>query len=196
MARDDELVTKIYESARAEIIQRIALRDQALMAYVAIIGGYLFFLVSRFKDGGFEIKDNVCTEFTLSFPLPIICLLFTFIVIQHHLVISDLGRFLKNEWPKNLGRTKVLHWDDSNSLRDRAEFIQLIRTLAQCVSLLVPLGFEVIMYSKNFSTLQSQCCVLLTLSALLFVTSAALIVGIHVWAHFQRTAAIRTSEQK
>src|SRR5690348_13451692 len=101
MARDDQIYARYYDSARAELIQRIALRDQALMAYVLVIGGYLGFFLHRYPDLVFA-PPKACEASALTFPVPIICLLFSLVIIQHHLVINELGVYLFAEWPKNL----------------------------------------------------------------------------------------------
>ena len=108
---DDKIMIELYKAARAEVIARIGFRDTALMAYVPIIGGYFGFMVLQHFQNPPE-KTDVVFSTLLLLPIPFICLTFALIVLQHHLIIGALVRFITRE----LGLT-VPHWDASNALK-------------------------------------------------------------------------------
>ena len=65
-----DVTTKLYETARLEIIQRIRYRDYALMFYIASVGAYLAFASKEL----FEIKtcsdDEILRALLIASPLP------------------------------------------------------------------------------------------------------------------------------
>ena len=145
---ETEIAVKFYESARAEIIQRILVRDQVLMFYIASIGAYLAFVYNQASS----ININLCGDLTgvvrhlsLLLPVPFVCFVFTNIVLQHHLVINNLGRYLGIEWRKNLKPGVFsMHWDESLALDASRRQVHTYRSLGQAAILIVPSAYDIL----------------------------------------------------
>ena len=104
-----ELAKVYYSAARAEILQRLALREQVLLAGAAAFGviGGLAFANHR------ENQNLLCL-------VPFLSLAFTVVLFRHHWLIADLGNYINRELAPPLGigaRNEVeeallpLHWD-------------------------------------------------------------------------------------
>ncbi|MGJ4951876.1 hypothetical protein ACQR07_26050 [Bradyrhizobium sp. HKCCYLS20291] len=158
------------------------------MAYVLVIGGYLGFVIHRY---GFEFAPpQTCEASALTFPVPIICFLFSLVIIQHHLVINDLAKYLSSEWPRNLDNgVFIVHWDNSETLRSSTTVIQAMRTVAQCSALCVPFLFELFANAKNFLVVGLNCSWMIVLNIIVPLVIFPLIVAIHVYAHWVRVTS-------
>lgn len=85
------LLISTYESARSELIERIRLRDQNLIAYLATVGAILGF---TFQDGAVASKEIINLSV---FSIPFICVVFSSIVINHHNLIGKIGEYIATE---------------------------------------------------------------------------------------------------
>lgn len=103
---DQELRIAFYSAARDELIERIRLRDQALFGYVVLLGGYFGFALSLGDPAGTGLGD--WREIVSLFALPGASIIFTLIVVQHHVQISQLARYIRVELMPDLENR---HWD-------------------------------------------------------------------------------------
>ena len=106
---DPHEAAKVYFSAaRAEILQRLALREQVLLAGVATFG----------VVGGVALTANA--PFLLHI-FPLLSIAFTLVLFRHHWLITDLSNYVNFELSPSLGIEKKgtlpeadpmpLHWD-------------------------------------------------------------------------------------
>ena len=104
-----ELAKVYYSAARAEIIQRLGMREQVLLAGVTAFGviGGLAFANHR------ENENLLCL-------LPLLSLAFTIVLFRHHWLIADLANYINRELAPPLGigsnektqqELMPLHWD-------------------------------------------------------------------------------------
>ena len=105
-ALDQELRLALYSAARGELLERIRLRDQALFGYVVLLGGYFGFALSLGDTRGAGLGD--WREIVSLFALPGASIIFTLIVVQHHVQISQLARYIRVELMPDLENR---HWD-------------------------------------------------------------------------------------
>ena len=108
MATAGELAVTYYNAARAEILQRIALREQVLLAGITAFGAIAGLAVT--------IKTPALLNF-----FPVLSLALAIVLFRHHLLIIDLGIYIHNELTQYLevcdqvagtGTTALpRHWD-------------------------------------------------------------------------------------
>ena len=169
-----------YDSARNEIISRIRYRDSALIAYVASIGAYFAYVANAHFV---EKTTEQVYEVLLLFPIPIACLLFTLIILQHHMVIGALGNFLSNElWNDQSG---IIHWDNSKTLKRIANRSQKFRFFSQAIMLAGPLLYSVIFY-KYTTALNPSALKLFQLVCILDGFVFIMIFALHINVHMMR----------
>lgn len=118
-----ELAKIYYSAARAEILQRLALREQVLLAGVTTFGVL----------GGLALSNHM-ENLLCRFPL--LSLAFTIVLFRHHWLIADLGKYITDELDPSLGLEQVggpaeahmpLHWNAWLRL-GRGRFGQTSRT--------------------------------------------------------------------
>jgi hypothetical protein len=176
-ANDDLTTVHVaYESARNELIQRLTLRDQALIAYIATAGAYFGLVVAPATDGN---GRDVAMEAALVLVLPILSLVFTYVILQHHVMIGKIGEFTRTIMPVN-----VSHWDSFYASWPDKSYLSA-RTVSQALLLIMP-----IVYAASF-TLKVIPLSIPDLSTLIFVyfvlladvVMFLLIVRLHIWAY-------------
>jgi len=183
-----DFVLKFYESARAELIQRIVLRDGALIVYITAIGYYMSRVLEAHKH---MTELSFITDFVLLVPLPFLCLIFTLIILHHHLVTLNLGNYLGGEWQQrnNVAELRLVHWDMTREATSRVT--NTFRTWAQALILFLPLmydGFFTGAYRAKYASSKLFVFIVLGMDAIAFVV-AALIIWLHIWVHIKRTIA-------
>ncbi len=94
MQSDEKLA--FFVNAREELVERIKLRDQALLFYVSGIGAYFAFMVVRH----FEPNSDRVLNLLLCYPVPFFCLVCTLVVLQHHRIIGDLAAYTRDLYPE------------------------------------------------------------------------------------------------
>jgi hypothetical protein len=110
------LAISFYNAARAEIVQRLALREQVLLASLTVSG----------VVAGLAFR-NSSTEFRLLSLIPLFTLPFVFLHVRHDLIMEYIGAYLTEELQPFLSdgcvESKILsgpkHWDQSMNLKDR-----------------------------------------------------------------------------
>lgn len=141
-----ELSSKYYESARSELINRIALRDGAMLFYIASVGAYLNVVFEyHFKPSG-EV-DPIRAALYMA-PLPVLSLIFSLMILQHHSVIGDISYYLRKEFFVKSSCHMAPHWDSSESLKLGSRGFMKFRLLSQCMILILPLTYELFYFSR------------------------------------------------
>lgn len=128
----DELKVAIYQSARDELIERIRLRDQGLVVYIASAGAYFEFFVKGTSQ--LKTPHDFATEAAVVMVLPLISLVFTFVILQHHIMIGRIGRFLRRNYLVHE------HWDAHYASWATKDYLRA-RTWAQGLIMLIPLAY-------------------------------------------------------
>ena len=107
-----DITLKAFDHARAEIIERLKMRDTALLAHVTVTltfaGVYFGFVVKDLKPQSSGLTPlYFLTPLTLV--LPLLSLIFAQIVGQHTRGIEDLAVFIRSQIGDKLGGEP--HWD-------------------------------------------------------------------------------------
>jgi hypothetical protein len=189
MAADDQIHTRFYESARAEIIQRIVARDQALLAYAVAAGGYLAFLVDKFSLYRDFKAGASCSAVEMTLPLSLLCILFSFVVCQHHIVIGALARYLTHEWPRNIansGGQPLIQWDGSQSFFEMHGISQSLRSIAQGLAFATPFLFELKLFFSEGKELWCLCGWTAYISVFVAISAAFVVIAVHIKAYMFR----------
>lgn len=123
-----ETARNSYESARTELIQRLQLRDNVLLAFLGAIGAIF----------GLAFGTSANPEILLI--VPYLALGATVLVVQHNNVIGMIGQFLTNEITPLLKEIDEYapQWDNSpTSIRYLAKSIWF-RTLGHFLLIIIP----------------------------------------------------------
>ena len=178
---------KFYESARAELIQRIILRDSALAIYIASVGTYMNHIIDMHYKTKIEDIDIVQSIVSMV-PLPVVCLVFALIILQHHTVIGRIGGFLRHEitWGSVEGQVSR-HWDNSFSLKHNAPSSAFQRLSAQAFVLVLPLIYNFIFFYR-FRTAARKAQVFIPLLVVFIIDLIVIlfIFWLHIRAHQSR----------
>jgi hypothetical protein len=177
----DEQNRMFYQAARAEVVQRLSLRDQSLVAYVVAAGAYLGFIVQPQLKPTAQ-TDEIIAGSAIVIVLPILSLLFTYVILQHHIVIGRLGEYARQLYP-----TSFNSWDNFYaSWKDRSYLTA--RTMSQALLLIMPIGYTGVFILRDFHTIVSSSLLILTVSCVisLDVFVVALIIRLHVRAYLIR----------
>ena len=145
-----DLSTKeFYQAARAEVVQRLLLRDQTLFAYIVAAGAYVGFVIQPNLNSGANVSD-VLVGALMTFFLPILSLVFAYVMLQHHIMIGRLGDYIRSLYPENTN-----HWDQYYiAWTDRAYLTA--RTMSQALLLIFPICYAGIFFLKNFQIIVSS----------------------------------------
>lgn len=96
MSPDEERTQAFYTAIRAELAQRLVLRDQMLIAYVVAAGGYSAYLIT-FIYGPNSQPTPPLLLIGMGLGLPLICVVFSRLIIQHHVVIHQIAKYVSEE---------------------------------------------------------------------------------------------------
>jgi hypothetical protein len=164
----------VYETARDELNQRVALRDQALMAYVVAIGAFFAFALQ-------SASPATEARMLVALGLPVLSLAFTLIVLQHEINIGLIRAFMQA-----CVADAAWHWSFYPRVRGGKSF-RLYRTLAQALALCTPslydLGMAVSAIRSGKSSFGHWDWPILVYS----VAMTAIVVALHVRVHTNRT---------
>jgi len=139
----DDQKMQFYASARDEVSKRIALRDQTLIAYIVSAGAYLG-LVAPGQTSATLTAQNFPTEAAILAVPPIISLVFTCVILQHHVMIGILGDYLRSLFP-----TEHKIWENFY-IKSRDKRYLLARTLSQALLLLIPVVYTSVFTVEAF----------------------------------------------
>jgi len=106
---DAELAQCFYGAARAEILQRLSLREQTFLAWITAVGVVV----------GFAVK-NAPPNLMLLQIVPVLSLLFGVAVYRHHTLIDYLATHINQELAAHLRQSDdsaPRHWDNSRTLK-------------------------------------------------------------------------------
>lgn len=149
-----------YESARDELIQRLGLRDQALIAYIATAGAYFGLIVAPSQSG--NSAPGLASEAALVLVLPILSLVFTYVILQHHVMIGKIGQFTRE-----IMAPDTMHWDKFYAAWPDKSYLSA-RTISQALLLVLPIAytaaFALKAIPKSMEDLQSAVFVGLVLA--------------------------------
>jgi hypothetical protein len=110
--------------------------------YVGITGAYFSFLLQQITEQ--LIDQNLAHVVILLFPLPFVSLCFTYIVLQHHVVIGRLTQYIRLELSEDIKKAGLPHvsWDTSRSLQSHSTIFHRYRLVAQGAVLALPLLYH------------------------------------------------------
>jgi len=182
----DDQKMQFYAAARAEVTQRIALRDQTLIAYVVAAGGYLG-LVAPSQVTVTLTPQNVFQEIAIVVVLPVISLVFTYVILQHHIMIGVLGNYLRSLFPPDFNLWERFYTQSRDKGYLRA------RTFSQALLLVLPLFYTFFFLLRTIPIMGTdallQGIVPVVLMFDVFVLAA--IVRLHFWAYGVRRESDR-----
>lgn len=173
----DDRINAIYQSARDELIQRVALRDQSMFAYLVAAGSYFGFVV----DGKLQISENdrsVIAQIGIVLVLPILSLVFTYITLQHHVMIGKISEFLRELIGKNPN-----HWDRFYAEWPDKSYLSA-RTISQGLLFFVPVIYSAV-YFLNIGYLiydDKLLLVIISLAILFDIYVLVMISRLQIWA--------------
>jgi hypothetical protein len=98
---DEDRTRAFYTALRAELTQRLVLRDQLLVAYVVAAGSYSAYLITFIYGPNAEPKPSLLL-IGMGLGLPLICVVFSRLIIQHHVVIHQIAKYLAEELYPNV----------------------------------------------------------------------------------------------
>lgn len=179
---DGDLQQKLeyYKSARNEMISRIALRDQSLIAYIASAGAYFgFFVQGRQISQGQNL--DILTNSLIVMVLPILSLVFTYVISQHHYMIGKLGEFTRALFPQG-----QQHWDHAYSSWKDKRYLSA-RTASQSLLLVLPVAFVTMYFAQTILAPHTMLEQYVSTSALVInAVILFLIVRVQFWSHSNR----------
>lgn len=125
---DSDVKKLFYESARAELIQRIQLRDNVALLYLAAIAA--IFGIALAKDGKLEILLIV----------PLLSLAASVLTSQHHILIGALGKYCSAEICIDITYKDIPipQWDNSKSLQQFFSFAMNSRAIGHLCIFSIP----------------------------------------------------------
>lgn len=137
-----EPAMEYYKSARAELTQRLVLRDGSLLFYIASIGSYLSFIINQHFPADKTNDISIEKAIALCIPLPFICLIFSLLVLQHHMAIGNIGAYIRFELsPYLVDNQKIRNWDNSATLRLQGSGLLNLRLYSQSSILVLPIFY-------------------------------------------------------
>jgi hypothetical protein len=138
-----EVALKLFESARAELVARIGLRDQILMLFVAASGA--IFTVALSKQDHYE----------LALVVPILTLGAALLVAQHNGMIGAIRAYCAMEFQQTLEREKIVatQWDNSDALRQFRKSGVSQRSWGHIIVLVVPAAIGLGVNYRHFQKL-------------------------------------------
>jgi hypothetical protein len=193
----NDLTMKFFESARLELVERVRLRDQTLIVYVGAVSAYFAFAAKEHFGAAGETGLAVrwdALDLLLTLPLPVVCLVSTLILLNHHELIAKLGAYIEGltfksegggpaeSQPWNVWRKR---YSDGHKWRDS-------RFWAQLFVLFLPLSYAVFV---NFSIVTTPASDVWApgpwLSLALDFAAAFFVVGLHIRVKLKRDEAGR-----
>lgn len=187
-----------YDGARKELIARIGYRDGALLAYIATAGGYISFSAEQFLG---PVVDDLIIAFAAALGLPLLSIIFTMVILQHHSLIGQIQAYIIAELFKDAG---VKGYDEyivptgsekkSMDLRSWSQAIVLtFPTTATLIFALRLLGSEVpanAAYDRLDAGIVALTLIFIELLAAVFIVSK------HIEAHIERRRLNAVSSEK
>lgn len=186
---DSEWGQLYYEMARTELVERITLRDQSLIAYVVAAGTYFGFIVQERTStdavadvGGAQSVDTLLATALTIIVLPVISLVFAFVMLQHHVMIGKIGEYLREEFP-----AVPRHWDQVYAAWPDKRYLNA-RTISQGILVLIPLLYTGLFAIQTLPSVWNSPAKLAIILGFLALDSAFFVVILraHLWAFNMR----------
>lgn len=175
-----KLLADFYNSARSELIERIRLRDQVLLAYLGAVGALFAFAFG--KDGRTDVL----------LVMPYLALGAALFVQQHNDVIGSLSHYCKVEIGPYLGDAPP-HWDASDALGEYLSSAVRLRTWGNVAVVLIPSVGSLVLTRQMLLALVAPTNIALWGGGCL----AVLVAGCIFWlSHQRRTRLARIAESK
>lgn len=161
-------------------MQRLALRDQAIVAYIATAGAYYGFVL----DGAAPRPSQTVSlgaQAALIIVLPVLSLVFTYIILQHHAMIGKLGEFTRS-----IVESDHVHWDGFYAEWSDKSYLSA-RTSAQALLLILPVAYTAVFAARALATASTLSTWAIVASVLIFdLVVFAMILRVHLWAYSLR----------
>ena len=126
-----DVALKSYESARDEMLMRIRERELAMYIWLGAIGTIMTV----------AFKGTTPENHKVLLILPILALGIAMRINQHEMLIAALASYCKNEIGPLLKEgcpSTLCHWDESDALRQRQEWIVILRIVITFALLVFP----------------------------------------------------------
>jgi hypothetical protein len=142
-----ELALAYYSAERAEVVQRLAMREQVLLASLTVSG-----VVAGLAYNGTPPRTQ------LLLLLPLFALPFALAHVRHTEIIRWLSEYLCDELNKYLVSTpRVYHWDESPKLGRQIK-AYLIKETIMHIALICGPGLVAAIYLQFFNVAQPLSC--------------------------------------
>ncbi len=139
-----ELAINFYNAARAEILQRLSMRETTFLAWITVVGAILSFAATHPPDG--KLFEPQLLQL-----IPLLCLPFGLAIYRHSVIITLLGDYLRNELGGHLSQAENAtdrkkqdappHWDNSRTLSKKIRGVLVVEGIAYTFFLVgVPVG--------------------------------------------------------
>jgi hypothetical protein len=136
-----ELAIAFYNAARAEVVQRLALREQTFLAWIGTTGVILGFAATAANNASTNhAGTHHFFEPLLVAMIPILSLPLSLAFYRHQLIIRYLSDYLRGDLRKFLREDQKdapRHWDNSSALGARIGRFVVIEAAAHTVVLSV-----------------------------------------------------------
>jgi hypothetical protein len=132
-AEDQTLALAFYSAARAEILQRLSMRETTFLAWITTAGLILGWGIQQPSTGASQV-------FILEL-VPTLALAFGFALYRHSIIIRKLGKHIQDDLNPYLNQSRypdvssLPHWDNSDVLKKSARGYLVIELLAFIVFL-------------------------------------------------------------
>lgn len=124
-AQDQTLALAFYSAARAEILQRLSMRETTFLAWITTAGLILGWGIQQPPTGSSQV-------FILEL-VPTLALAFGFALYRHSIIIRKLGKHIQDDLNPYLSQSRhpeLPHWDNSDVLKKSARGYLVIELLA------------------------------------------------------------------
>lgn len=170
---DGDTARAFYDSARAEIIERIGHRDNVLILYLGAIGAI------------YSVYLGTDASLDLLLAIPFLAVGAAVIVSQHHAVIGQIGNYLSTELHPYFmsldGDTCPPQWDTSKSCDSYHKKALNQRFCGHILLVVVPAVPGLLFTRAHALHPLSPVGVLWWIGAVFIVLAAWVITAVHIW---------------
>jgi hypothetical protein len=174
---------EFYRSIRSELISRLGYRDVSIGAYITIIGGYFAYMLGQHfqKTETPTLAQPDLYSLLLMLPIPFICFTFSFVVLQHHIAIGGLSKYVRdlNFLDANVEREYRYEGSREHKLLYQGWFVKL-RIYFQAALFVLPMFYPIIFISRFPLGTSERAYLALSASGIFAIA------GLHLWAEMIR----------
>ncbi len=157
-----------------------------MIAYIVAAGTYLG-LVAPGQTSTTLTSQNIASELALAAVPPIISLVFTYVILQHHVMIGILGDYLRSLFPEdcNIWENFYIQTRDKGYLK--------VRTISQALLLAIPVIYTFTFMKRAVPVAYgNKSLTFAVIMMLIFDTSVlGVIIWQHIWAYGVRSRTDR-----